>query len=159
MNRQAVRAIVAGALAAAVVVANPSPAHAATLTMLGADVSSLQRSLDLGAKYYNKAGAAADPYDILRSAGVNYMRLRIWNNPASGYNNKAKVLQQARTIKAKGFRLLIDFHYSDTWADPGKQFPPAAWSGHDLGQLQKDVGNYTYDVCRSLWAQGTTPDA
>jgi arabinogalactan endo-1,4-beta-galactosidase len=136
-----------------------TPAQAATLTMLGADISSLQRSLDLGAKYYNAAGAQADPLDILKSAGANYMRLRIWNNPASGYNNKAKVLQQARSIKAKGFKLLIDFHYSDTWADPGKQYPPAAWAAHSLSQLQTDVYNYTYDVCTALKAQGTTPDS
>src|SRR6185369_15466512 len=136
MNRQAVRAIVAGALAAAVVVANPSPAAAATLSMLGADVSSLQRSLDLGAKYYDASGTARDPLDILKSAGVNYARLRVWVNPVSGYNNKAKVLQSARAIKAKGLRLLIDFHYSDTWADPGKQFKPAAWNSHNLSQLQ-----------------------
>ena len=60
--------------------------------MLGADVSSLQRSLDLGAKYYDARGTAPDPLDILKRAGVNYVRLRVWNNPASGYNNKAKVL-------------------------------------------------------------------
>ncbi len=58
--------------------------------MRGADVSSLQRSLDLGARYYNASGAPADPYDILASKGVNYLRLRVWNNPASGYNNKAR---------------------------------------------------------------------
>ena len=104
MNRQAVRAIAAGALAAAVVVANPSPAAAATLTMRGADVSSLQRSLDLGAKYYDAGGTAADPLDILKAAGVNYARLRVWNNPASGYNNKAKVLavRQARQGQGPG---------------------------------------------------------
>jgi arabinogalactan endo-1,4-beta-galactosidase len=137
----------------------PVPAQAAgTLTMLGADVSSLQRSLDLGARYYDAGGTAADPYDILRSAGANYLRLRVWNNPASGYNNKAKVLQQARAIKAKGFKLLVDFHYSDTWADPGKQYPPAAWSSHSLDQLRKDVYDYTYDVCTALKSQGTTPD-
>jgi len=158
MNRQAVRAIVAGALAAAVVVANPSPAAAATLSMLGADVSSLQRSLDLGAKYYDASGTARDPLDILKSAGVNYARLRVWLNPVSGYNNKAKVLQSARAIKAKGLRLLIDFHYSDTWADPGKQFKPAAWSSHNLSQLQNDVYQHTFDVCTSLRGQGTTPD-
>jgi arabinogalactan endo-1,4-beta-galactosidase len=136
------------------------PAAAATsLTMLGADVSTLQRSLDLGAKYYNASGAQQDPYDILKSKGVNYARLRIWNNPVSGYNNKAKVLQQAKAIKAKGLRLLIDFHYSDTWADPGKQYPPAAWASHPLSQLQTDVYNYTYDVCDALKAQGTTPDS
>jgi arabinogalactan endo-1,4-beta-galactosidase len=137
-----------------------TPSQAATpLTMLGADVSSLQRSLDLGAKYYTAAGTQANPYDILKSAGANYMRLRIWNNPASGYNNKSKVLQQAKAIKAKGFKLLVDFHYSDTWADPGHQNPPAAWRGHSLSQLQTDVYNYTYDVCTALKGQGTTPDS
>jgi arabinogalactan endo-1,4-beta-galactosidase len=136
-----------------------TPAHAATtLTMLGADVSSLQRSVDLGAKYYNAAGTAADALDIIKSAGANYARLRVWNNPASGYNTKAKVLTEAKLLKAKGYKLLIDFHYSDTWADPGKQYPPAAWASHSLAQLQTDVYNYTYDVCNSLKAQGTTPD-
>jgi len=158
--KPSLKAAVLTAIVLAVPAAVSSPAHAAnTLTMRGADVSSLQRSLDLGAKYYNKAGTAADPYDILKSAGANYMRLRIWNNPASGYNNKAKVLQQARAIKAKGFKLLIDFHYSDTWADPGKQYPPAAWASHSLAQLQTDVYNYTYDVCTALKSQGTTPDS
>jgi arabinogalactan endo-1,4-beta-galactosidase len=127
--------------------------------MLGADVSTLQRALDLGARYYDASGVQRDPLDILKSVGVNYARLRIWNNPISGYNNKAKVLQQARAIKAKGLKLMVDFHYSDTWADPGKQYKPAAWSGHGIGQLQTDVYNYTYDVCASLKAQGTTPDS
>ncbi|WP_341720702.1 glycosyl hydrolase 53 family protein [Micromonospora sp. FIMYZ51] len=157
--RPSLRALVAVAVLAAPL-ALTAPAQAAnTLTMRGADVSSLQRSLDLGARYYNASGAQADPYDILAGKGVNYLRLRIWNNPASGYNNKAKVLQQARAIKAKGFKLLIDFHYSDTWADPGKQYTPAAWVNHSLSQLQADVYHYTYDVCTALKAQGTTPDA
>ena len=152
-------ALAVGALALSTLVATSVPATAAsTLSMLGADVSSLQRSLDLGAKYYDASGTARDPLDILKSAGMNYARLRIWNNPVSGYNNKAKVLAQARAIKAKGLRLLIDFHYSDTWADPGKQYKPAAWNSHSLSQLQTDVYNYTYDVCTSLKSQGTTPD-
>ncbi|MET0424606.1 MAG: glycosyl hydrolase 53 family protein [Actinoplanes sp.] len=151
-------ALVAVVLAVPALVAAPAGA-ANTLTMLGADVSSLQRTLDLGGKYYNAAGAQQDPLDILKSAGANYMRLRIWNNPASGYNNKAKVLQQAKSIKAKGLKLLIDFHYSDTWADPGKQYPPAAWAAHSISQLGTDVYNYTYDVCTALKAQGTTPDS
>jgi len=158
--KRSLRAALAAAVLGGLLVYAAPPAHAAnTLTMLGADVSSLQRSLDLGAKYYDTSGKAADPLDILRSKGVNYLRLRVWNNPASGYHNKAKVLLQARAAKAKGFRLLIDFHYSDTWADPGKQYPPAAWAGHTLSQLQTDVYNYTYDVCSSLKAQGTTPDS
>ncbi|GAA1269439.1 glycosyl hydrolase 53 family protein [Sphaerisporangium rubeum] len=146
-------------LAAAVLPA-ATPAHAATpLSMLGADVSTLQRALDLGARYYDANGNQRDPLDILKSVGVNYVRLRVWNSPRSGYNNKSKVLAFARTVKAKGLKLLVDFHYSDTWADPGKQYKPAEWSSHGIGQLQSDVYNYTYDVCNSLKAQGTTPDS
>jgi arabinogalactan endo-1,4-beta-galactosidase len=155
----------AAALLAAVAVAVPAsvltatgPASAA-LTMLGADVSTLQRAYDVGARYYDASGAQRDALDILKGVGVNYVRLRIWNNPRSGYNNKDKVLQYARTVKAKGLRLMVDFHYSDTWADPGQQAKPAAWAGHGIGQLPTDVYNYTYDVCNSLKAQGTTPDS
>ncbi|WP_308124873.1 glycosyl hydrolase 53 family protein [Streptomyces sp. NEAU-YJ-81] len=137
----------------------PSASAANALSMRGADVSTAQRALELGARYYDTNGNAKDPLDILKGAGVNYVRLRVWNNPASGYNNKAKVLAYAKTVKAKGLKLLIDFHYSDTWADPGKQYKPAAWTGHGIGQLQTDVYNYTYDVCNSLKSQGTTPDS
>ncbi|MCW6003633.1 glycosyl hydrolase 53 family protein [Micromonospora sp. CPCC 205371] len=127
--------------------------------MQGADVSTLQRAADLGTRFSYADGTQGDPLDILKSVGVNYARLRIWNNPRSGYNNKDKVLQYARTVKAKGLKLMVDFHYSDTWADPGKQFKPAAWASHGISQLQTDVYNYTYDVCNSLKAQGTTPDS
>ncbi|WP_433825501.1 glycoside hydrolase family 53 protein [Actinoplanes sp. CA-015351] len=152
-------------VAALAVVLTPVPASAhgsgkgPELTMRGADVSTLPRSLELGAKFYDFRGRRDNVYDILKQAGVNYARLRIWNDPTSGYSNKEQVLKQAKAIKAKGLKLLIDFHYSDTWADPGKQFTPAAWEGHDLPQLQKDVYDYTYDVCTSLKRQGTTPDS
>ncbi|MEJ3746297.1 glycosyl hydrolase 53 family protein [Actinomycetes bacterium KLBMP 9797] len=151
--------MLAAVLLPAPILAVAAPASAAPLTMLGADVSTLQRANDLGARYYDASGAQRDALDILKGVGVNYVRLRVWNNPASGYNNKAKVLAYARTVKAKGLKLMVDFHYSDTWADPGKQFKPAAWSSHGIGQLQTDVYNYTYDVCNSLKAQGTTPDS
>jgi arabinogalactan endo-1,4-beta-galactosidase len=127
--------------------------------MLGADVSSVQRALDLGASYYNAAGTKGDPLDILKAKGMNYVRLRVWNNPASGYNNQAKVLTYAKTVKGKGLKLLIDLHFSDTWADPTHQAPPSAWNGHSLTQMQTDVYNYTYGICNALKAQGTTPDA
>jgi arabinogalactan endo-1,4-beta-galactosidase len=154
-------AVLAGAalLGALAVTVPASPAAAATLTMRGADVSSLQRSLDVGARYYTASGAQADPLDILKSLGVNYVRLRVWNNPASGYNNAARVLAYARTVKAKGLSLMVDFHYSDTWADPGKQYKPAAWSSHGINQLTGDVYNYTYSLCSQLKAQGTAPDS
>lgn len=150
------------ALAAVVLPATPlapTAAAANSLSMLGADVSSVQRALDLGAKYFDATGTAKDPLDILKGIGVNYVRLRVWNNPQSGYNNEAQLLRYARTVKAKGLKLLVDFHYSDTWADPSNQNKPAAWAGHGIGQLQTDVYNYTHDVCTSLTAQGTAPDS
>jgi arabinogalactan endo-1,4-beta-galactosidase len=158
-NLTAASVVGVAALAAITLIA-PQAAHAAnTLTMLGADVSTLQRSNDLGLKFYNAAGTQQDALDILKADGVNYARLRVWNNPASGYNNAAKVLADAKTVKAKGLKLLVDFHYSDTWADPGKQYKPAAWSSHGIAALQTDVYNYTYNLCTSLKAQGTTPDS
>jgi arabinogalactan endo-1,4-beta-galactosidase len=126
--------------------------------MLGADVSSLQRSEDLGAKYYDQNGAQGDPVQILQSHGVNTIRLRVWVDPASGVNSKAQVIQFASRVKARGMKLLIDLHYSDTWADPAHQAQPAAWAGHSLSQLETDVYDHTFDVCRALVAAGVTPD-
>lgn len=159
--RRRTTALLGAALAGILAVfGTPAPVPAAnTLSMRGADVSSLQRSLDLGARYYDAGGVARDPLDILKSVGVNYVRLRVWNNPVSGYNNKSRVLAQARVARAKGLKVLIDFHYSDTWADPGKQYKPAAWVGHSLSQLRTDVYAFTYDVCSSLRGQGTPPDS
>lgn len=128
------------------------------LAVKGADISSLQKSEDYGGVYRNSAGAVADPIDTLRSAGMNYARLRVWVDPADGYHTKARVLAQAQRIKAAGMKLLVDFHYSDTWADPGVQTKPAAWSGHDYAQLRQDVYDHTYDVLSALQAQGTTAD-
>lgn len=136
-----------------------APARAAsTLAIHGADLSTLQRAQDLGAKYYTTGGTQGDPLLILKSAGMNYVRLRVWVNPASGYNDAARVVAFAKQVKADGLKLLVDFHYSDTWADPGKQYTPAAWSGHSLSQLETDVYQYTYSVCSALKSAGATPD-
>src|SRR5262249_23695270 len=120
------RARVAGVVAVAAVMAgvvNAAPSSAAnSLSMLGADVSSLQRSNDLGVKYYDANGYQKDPLDILRGVGMNYVRLRVFNNPASGYNNPSKVFSYAKSVKSRGLKLLVDLHYSDTWADPGNQW-------------------------------------
>jgi arabinogalactan endo-1,4-beta-galactosidase len=128
------------------------------LSILGADVSTLQRGMELGARYYNASGAQQHALDILRGVGVNYIRLRVWVNPASGYNNKNRVVAFAPQIKSRGLKLLIDLHYSDYWADPGRQDTPAAWRNHSLSQLQTDVYNHTLDVCNSLKNAGATPD-
>ncbi|WP_371553158.1 arabinogalactan endo-1,4-beta-galactosidase [Streptomyces sp. NBC_00554] len=128
------------------------------LAIKGSDVSSLAKSEALGGVYKTSSGTTGDALAILKSAGQNYARLKVWVNPADGYNNKARVLAIAKRVKAQGMKLLVDFHYSDTWADPGAQTKPAAWSGHSYSQLKTDVYNHTYDVLNALKAQGTTAD-
>jgi arabinogalactan endo-1,4-beta-galactosidase len=128
------------------------------LSIKGADISSLAKSEAKGGVYKTASGTTGDALAILKSAGMNYARLKVWVNPADGYNNKARVLAMATRIKAQGMKLLVDFHYSDTWADPGAQAKPVAWSGHTYSQLKTDVYNHTYDVLNALKAQGTTAD-
>ncbi|MDG4785639.1 arabinogalactan endo-1,4-beta-galactosidase [Micromonospora sp. WMMD1102] len=129
-----------------------------SISIRGADVSTLLKSQDRGGIYRDAAGNQRDPLQLLRAGGVDYARLKVWVNPADGYNNKARVLSMASRVKAQGMRLLIDFHYSDSWADPGKQNKPAAWSGYNFNQLRDAVYHHTYDVLSALKAQGTTAD-
>ncbi|MCL7425703.1 glycosyl hydrolase 53 family protein [Streptomyces sp. YS415] len=124
----------------------------------GSDVSSIPKSEALGGTYRTGSGAIADPLAVLKSAGQNYARVKVWVNPADGFNNKARVLALAKRVKAQGMKLLVDFHYSDTWADPGAQSKPAAWAGHSYSRLKTDVYQHTYDVLNALKAQGTTAD-
>lgn len=129
-----------------------------SLQIKGGDVSTLKKNEDFGGLYYNSGGTRVDPLVQLRSSGMNYARLKVWVNPADGYNNKARVLTMASRIKAQGLKLLVDFHYSDAWADPGKQNKPAAWAGYSQSQLVTAVYNHTFDVLNSLKNQGTTAD-
>jgi arabinogalactan endo-1,4-beta-galactosidase len=135
-----------------------TPNTAGGLSILGADVSSLQQALDLGAEYFHEDGSQGDPLQILQSHGVNYIRLRVWVNPANGFNSKTRVVEFAQKVKARGLKLLIDLHYSDTWADPLHQAKPAAWASHSFDQLQTDVYDHTYDVCVSLKNVNAMPD-
>ncbi|MFJ5234721.1 arabinogalactan endo-beta-1,4-galactanase [Kitasatospora sp. NPDC088391] len=124
----------------------------------GVDVSTLKKSEDKGGVYKYADGTTGDALSILHANGANYARLKVWVNPADGYNTKARVLTMAKRAKALGMGLLIDFHYSDTWADPGAQTVPSPWSGYSLAQLESAVYDHTYDVLDALKAQGTTAD-
>lgn len=128
------------------------------LTILGVDVSSLKKSEDLGGIYKYADGTEADALQILKGHGVNYARLRVWVNPADGYHDKNEILVMALRFKSLGIKLLVDFHYSDNWADPGKQNKPAAWKDLDFEQLKQAVYNHTFDVCSGLSNQGTPAD-
>jgi arabinogalactan endo-1,4-beta-galactosidase len=130
----------------------------ADLSILGADISSLTKSEDLGGIYRDSDGAPREALQILKGHGLNYARLRVWVDPADGYHDKAEILKMAARLKRQDIKLLVDFHYSDNWADPGKQIKPAAWKDYDFEQLKKAVYDHTFDICSSLVAQGTPPD-
>ncbi|WP_406674603.1 arabinogalactan endo-1,4-beta-galactosidase [Nonomuraea sp. N2-4H] len=146
-------------LFAALLIAPPAQARqAATLAIRGADVSSLAKSEALGGVYRDANGTTGDALRILAQNGVNSIRLKVWVNPADGYNTKTQVLAVARRAKALGMSLLVDFHYSDSWADPGKQTKPAAWQSLPFDRLKQAVYDHTYDVLDALRRQGTTAD-
>jgi arabinogalactan endo-1,4-beta-galactosidase len=130
----------------------------AALSILGADISSLNKSEAKGGLYKYSDETQADALQILKDNGLNYARLRVWVDPADGNHDKAEILAMALRLKSQGIKLLVDFHYSDDWADPGKQNKPAAWQSYDFEQLKQAVYDHTFDVCSSLAAQGTPAD-
>jgi len=130
----------------------------AALSMMGADISSLKKSEDKGGIYRDESGAPGDALQILRDHGLNYARIRVWVNSPDGYHGKAQLLEMARRFKQHDIKLLVDFHYSDAWADPGKQFKPAAWEGLAFDGLNQALYDHTFDVCSALVAQDTPPD-
>jgi len=133
--------------------------------MLGADISFLPQLEERGIKFSDK-GVQRDAIQILKDHGFNYIRLRVFNEPArdSGYSpgkgfcDLAHTLQMAKRIRAAGMKFLLDFHYSDYWADPGKQYKPAAWRNKPFPELRKAVYEYTRGVIMALKSQGTEPD-
>lgn len=130
----------------------------AALTIRGADISSLKKSEDLGGRYRDADGAPADALTILTDHGLNYARLRVWVDSPDRYHGVAQLLEMARRITARGLKLLVDFHYADSWADPGKQPKPRAWADLGFEDLKRAVFDHTDEVCRLLVDQGTPPD-
>ena len=133
--------------------------------MLGADISFLPE-LEAKGIHFSDKGKVKDAIEILKDHGFNYVRLRIFNDPAndSGYSpgkgfcDLQHTLQMAKRIKNAGLKFLLDFHYSDTWADPGKQYKPAAWKSLNFTGLTKALHDYTRDVMLALKQQNTLPD-
>ncbi len=142
-----------------------SKLKAQSSTMLGADISFLPELEASGIKF-SERGVEKDAIKTLKEHGFNYVRLRIFNDPArdSGYSPKrgfcdlANTKRMAKRVKEAGMKLLLDFHYSDYWADPGKQFKPAAWRDLSFPEMKRALYDYTKNVVQELKAQGTTPD-
>lgn len=131
----------------------------------GADISTLADMEKAGAKYYEN-GMQKDPLQILKDNGANYVRLRIWNDPrdaagntyGAGTNDLKTTIDLAKRAKAKGMKVLLDFHYSDFWVDPGKQNLPKSWQGLSFEQLNTKVYDYTFSVLAEMKKQNVYPD-
>jgi arabinogalactan endo-1,4-beta-galactosidase len=132
-----------------------------TVFAKGADISWLPQMEATGYVFYNDNGVAEDCFKILKDHGINSIRLRTWVNPsndrASGHCSKEETVALAVRAKQWGMRVMIDFHYSDSWADPSKQVKPKAWEGLTFDQLQQALYDYTFDVMMALKTAGVTP--
>lgn len=123
----------------------------------GADISWLTEMEAAGWKFYYDDGTQGDCIDILKGKGVNAIRLRVWVNPPNGYCGTEDVIAKAKRSVEAGMDVMIDFHYSDSWADPSKQTVPAAWQGQNADELIANIGAYTTDVLTKLADNGVTP--
>ncbi|MCC4253986.1 MAG: glycosyl hydrolase 53 family protein [Pseudomonadota bacterium] len=134
--------------------------------LIGADISWVPEDEAAGARYF-ASGVQQDPVRILRHAGFNAIRLRIFVDPAKGYSKRepdkawaglAQTARLGRRIRDAGMGLVLSFHYSDTWADPEHQGVPAAWAGYDLPQLARAVEAHTHDTLVAMRAGGAPVD-
>lgn len=125
----------------------------------GADVSWVTELEAKGEKFYDAAGHEIELMELLRDeCGVNAIRLRVWVDPAEGWNNIDDVLVKARRARTLGLRLMIDFHFSDWWADPGKQNMPAAWNGMNLAQAKEALASHVNDMLSLLRLHDIEPE-
>lgn len=124
----------------------------------GADVGWLTQMEAAGIKFYSSGGVEQDCMQILKDKGINSIRLRAWVNPADGWNNTHDVTVKALRAKNLGMKIMIDFHYADSWADPGKQPKPKAWANLSFDSLKIALYNYTVHVMDTLKSAGITPD-
>ncbi len=131
----------------------------------GMDISTIKEVEGLGGKFYDH-GEEKDVLEILKSYGTNAVRLRLWNDPyakdgtpyGAGTNDLPTTIEIAKRAKAQGMDVLLCMHYSDFWADPGKQRVPKAWRGMDAPQLEQAVYDFTRDTLLAMRQAGVFPD-
>ena len=120
---------------------------------LGADISGLTQ-VETGGGIYMDGDAPGDPIRIFMRNGWTCFRLRLWVNPRNGVNGLEYTTKLAKRIKDAGGTFMLNFHYSDWWADPQKQNKPAAWAKLDFDALVKQTETYTADAIKALKAAG-----
>ncbi|WP_186758592.1 glycoside hydrolase family 53 protein [Echinicola salinicaeni] len=132
--------------------------------VIGADISFVPQMESRGVSYSDQ-GKEKDVVEILKDHRFNWIRLRLFVDPTSengyskeGYCGLEETLEMAKRVKASGMKFLLDFHYSDTWADPGKQFMPAAWEELEGSALERKIYNYTKGVVERFIDEGVAPE-
>lgn len=131
----------------------------------GMDISTIKEVESLGGKFYDH-GEERDVFDILKGYGTNAVRLRLWNDPYSeegtpygaGTNDLPTTIELVKRAKTHNMDILLDFQYSDFWADPGKQRVPKAWRGMDAAGLERAVYDFTRETLLAMREAGVFPD-
>ena len=137
---------------------NPQPPQPPVSTLLkGMDLSFQSELEGYNVVYKDANGNPIELLDYAATNGSNLVRLKLWHTPQNGINGLAEVKAYAQRVKAKNMNFLLDIHYSDTWADPGHQTPPAAWQTMTNEEIKVAVYNYTKDVVQQLKNQNTLP--
>ncbi|MFY9442752.1 MAG: glycosyl hydrolase 53 family protein [Bacillota bacterium] len=128
----------------------------------GADISSVIALEDSGVVFYNAEGEVQDIFQTLKEHGINYIRVRVWNDPydaegnpyGGGNNDLATAVKIGKRATAQGLRLCVNFHYSDFWADPSKQQAPKAWEGMSIDQKANALYEFTKHSLETLLREG-----
>lgn len=121
---------------------------------LGADISGTTQLESNGEKLYNTKGEIRENTALMKELGLNAVRLRVWVNPRGGWSGAEDVLEMAKRAKYYEMAVMIDFHYSDWWADPGKQHIPAAWQYMSYDEMKNALSEHTEDVLSLLKKNG-----
>lgn len=124
----------------------------------GVDISSLCSLEDSGVTFKDSNGNVQDIFTLLKDAGVNYIRVRVWNDPydsngngyGGGNSDINTAIELGKRATEAGMKLLVDFHYSDFWADPSRQLTPKAWANYTVDQKAQAINDYTYDCLQQL---------
>lgn len=125
----------------------------------GADVSWVTQMESEGIKFYNSRRQPVECMKLLRDeCSVNSIRLRVWVNPADGWNGTADVVAKARRAHDLGLRTMIDFHFSNTWADPGHQVMPVEWKDRPFAEQVDSLGSHVESVLTAIKRAGVTPE-
>ena len=126
----------------------------------GADISWVTQMEKEGIVFKDKNGKPTDCFALMKDLGINSIRLRVWVDPSANGNwcNKEDLLIKAKRANTLGLKVMVDFHYSDWWADPGKQNKPASWKDLDLNGLCDALASHTKEVLELLKANNITPE-